>query len=270
MHSFHYLLYRLFGLNPAWFHLFCLTLHVGVSLLVAGVVRRLSGRHAVGMVAGLMFAVHPAHTEVVAWISCSPELLSSLFSLLAFWLYLRAVEAYGLRRALLALAMGGSLLLAQLSKEIGVLMPVVILAYEFLVQRLSLRRQLQQRWPEYAALSAATLLYLAMRVHALGGLLPVPRQIAVPWTEQLWTSVALFYRYLVLFLWPMDLIFFRYYEPNRSPLEPAVVAGWLSLAGFTGLAVWLYRRRLPEALAPAMYLLPLLPVFQLPYILPDC
>ncbi len=266
MHSFHYFLYRLFGFDPAWFHLFCLTLHAGVSLLVAGVVRRLSGRHAVGMVAGLMFAVHPAHTEVVAWISCSPELLSSLFSLLAFWLYLRAVEAYGLRRALLTLAMGGSLLLAQLSKEIGVLMPVVILAYEFLVRRLSLRRQLQQRWPEYSALSAATLLYLVMRVHALGGLLPVPKQIAVPWTEQLWTSVALFYRYLVLLLWPMELIFFRYYEPNRSPLEPAVVAGWLSLAGFAGLAVWLYRRRLPEALAPAMYLLPLLPVFQLPYI----
>ena len=62
-------------------------------------------------------------------------------------------------------------------------------------------------------------------------LLPVPRQISVLWTEHLWTSVALSYRYLVLLLWPMELIFFRYYEPNRRLLEPAVLAGWLSLMG---------------------------------------
>ncbi len=266
MHLFHYALYQLFGPRPEWFHLFCLALHVGVSLLAAVVVRRISGRQWVGVLTGLLFAVHPAHTEVVAWISCSPDLLSSMFSLLAIWLYLRSADVHGPRRALLALVMGISLLLAQLSKEIAVLVPLVMVAYESLVRGRSLTQQARKRWPEYAALGAATLTYLAAYRSILGGFIPVHRRTPVAWTEHLWTSVALFYRYLALLVWPMDLNSLRYYWPNRSPLEPVVLAGGVSLAAFLALGLWLYRRRAPEVLALPMYLLPLLPIFLLPYV----
>lgn len=266
MHVFHYTIYRMFGPQPGWFHLFCLLLHAGVSLLVVAVVRRLSGRHGVAVLAGLLFALHPIHSEVLAWISCSPELLSSLFSLLTILLYLRAVEAQGLRRALLALATGISLLLAQLSKEIGVMLPAVIVSYELLKRRRGPWQQLKERWPEYAALTVVTLVYLAMRVRALGGLVPVRQQTSLPLADHLWTSLALLYRYLAVTLWPMELNFFRYYRPQHGPWEPLVLAGFVSLLALVALGLWLYRRRAPEVLGLPLYLLPLLPVFQLPYI----
>ena len=265
MHLFHYCIYQLFGPRPEWFHLCCLALHVGVSLLVMAVVGRISGRRLVGWLAGLLFAVHPAHTEVVAWISCSPDLLSSLFSLLAIWLYLQSADAHGGRRVLLAVAMGSSLLVAELSKEIGVLVPVIIVAYELLVRRCRLA-QLRFLWPEYTALAIATVGYLAARTYALGGFLPVPRQTTLAWTEHLWTCLALFYRYLVLIVWPLELNSLRYYWPDRSPLEPVVVAGGLSLVAFVALGIRLYRRRDREVLCLPIYLLPLLPMFLLTYL----
>ena len=265
MHLFHYCIYQLFGPRPEWFHLFCLALHVGVSLLVMAVVGRISGRHGVSWLAGLLFAVHPAHTEVVAWISCSPDLLSSLFSLLTIWLYLQSADARGGRRVLLAVAMGSSLLVAELSKEIGLFVPVIIVAYELLVRRRCQLTQLRFLWPEYTALAIATVGYLAARTYALGGFLPVPRQTTLAWTEHLWTCLALFYRYLVLLVWPLELNSLRYYRPNRSPLEPVVVAGGLCLVAFVVLGIWLYRRRDREVLCLPIYLLPLLPMFLLTY-----
>jgi len=266
MHLFHYAIYRLFGPQPGWFHLFCLLLHATVSLLVVALVRRLSGRHGVGVLAGLLFTVHPIHTEVLAWISCSPELLSSLFSLLTLILYLKATEAEGRRRVMLALAMGASLLVAQLSKEIGVMVPAVVVSYELLVRRRGPWQQVKERWPEYTALGVATLVYLALRVKALGGLVPVKQQTALAWPDHLWTCLALFYRYMSVTLLPTDLNFFRYYAPQHSPFDPLALAGLVSLGAFVALGVWLYRRRAPEVLGLPFYLLTLIPVFQLPYI----
>ncbi len=266
MHVFNYAIFQAFGAQPGWYHLFCLALHVGTTLLVMGVVRRFSGRHDVGLLAGLLFAVHPVHSEVIAWIACSPELLASFFSLLAILLYLRAAEARGASRALHLLAMAAALLTAQLSKEIGVMAPVVIAAYELLVRRKGPLDQIRERRLEYSVLAATTLIYFVMRVHALGALVPVRQEIVLDGKAYFLTCLALFYRFLALLVWPMDLNFFRYHKPSFSPFEPAVVAGFVCLALFVALAVWLYRRRAPESLALPLYLLPLLPMFQLPYL----
>ena len=58
---------------------------------------------------------------------------------------------------------------------------------------------------------------------------------------------------------------FTYLERNRSPLEPVVLAGLATLLATAVLGWWLYRRRHPEVLAVALYLLPLAPAFLLPY-----
>jgi Flp pilus assembly protein TadD/uncharacterized membrane protein len=266
MHLYHYGIYQWFGARPGAFHLFCLLLHAAASLLVMRVVRRVSGNQATGVVAGLLFAVLPVHTEVTAWIACSPELLCGVFSLLAFVFYLRASEAAGPGRALLASGTAVLLLLAQLSKEVAVMLPAVIAAHELLVRRRGPLEQLKKCWPEYLALAAATLAYLAMRANALARLFPAREAAPLPVGEQLYTAVALFYRYLAVMLWPARLSFFRYYRTSSSPVEPAVLAGGLSLAAFLVLGVWLYRRRLPEVLALPLYLCLLLPVFVLPYL----
>ena len=60
----------LFGLNPFYFHLDNLILHIFNSLLVNLLVYRISSKNLfISIFAGLVFALHPMHVESVAWIT---------------------------------------------------------------------------------------------------------------------------------------------------------------------------------------------------------
>jgi protein O-mannosyl-transferase len=90
---FYSLVARGFGLQPAAYHVASVALYLAVTLLVAlGARRLLAGRRgadAAALAAGLVFAVHPAHAEAVAWIGDQADLLTALFVLAALFLYLR-------------------------------------------------------------------------------------------------------------------------------------------------------------------------------------
>ncbi len=73
------------GLRPAAFHLIVLGLHLLNVLLVMVLAQQLSGRRGVGLLAGLLFGVHAAHTTTVAQISSTVELQSVVFYLLTVW-----------------------------------------------------------------------------------------------------------------------------------------------------------------------------------------
>ena len=81
------------GDGASWpFHLANLLLHGIVSMLLAAIVMRLTGRSVPALVAGVLFAVHPIHTEAVAWISGRSELLYAASGATAWWCHLRARE----------------------------------------------------------------------------------------------------------------------------------------------------------------------------------
>lgn len=264
MHSAFYLMFRISGLNPAGYHTLSILLHAAICLLVYAVIARLSGRRLTAVVAALLFAAHPVHTEAVAWISAYPELLCAFLTLLVLWLYLRAEQAQGRARVALLVLTGPVFLLALLAKEIAVAVPLLLACYELLVCRAPWRATLRATWLAYASLAAAAAVYLAARLHALKALMPAS-QDPIPPAEHLWTAVGLFFRYFWVQVWPLELHAFYYLERNRSPLEPVVLAGLATLLATAVLGWWLYRRRRPEVLAVALYLLPLAPAFLLPY-----
>ena len=106
----------------AWpYHLVNILLHAGVSAAVAEFARRLLSLRA-AWIAGLLFAVHPIHVEVVAGIVGRLELLSTLFTLIALCIYLRPMSC---RRIIM---IGVLFLAAAFSKEQGLLVPPMILA----------------------------------------------------------------------------------------------------------------------------------------------
>jgi 4-amino-4-deoxy-L-arabinose transferase-like glycosyltransferase len=89
MMTFGYLLfYQIAGPVPFSFHLANIVLHTLIVLLVFFIVRRLSGER-IALVAAGLFALHPIHTESVAWIAGVTDLELAFFYLLAFLLYLR-------------------------------------------------------------------------------------------------------------------------------------------------------------------------------------
>ncbi|HVT79219.1 MAG TPA: hypothetical protein VHM90_01070, partial [Phycisphaerae bacterium] len=82
--------------GSAWqFHLVNVLLHALVSVLVAVLAARIVGKRAVAVVAGVLFAVHPLHTEVVANIVGRAELLAAVWSLLMLLIYLQPAGKSG-------------------------------------------------------------------------------------------------------------------------------------------------------------------------------
>lgn len=108
------------GASPVWPHFVNLLLHASVTLLWASLIRRMTRRDSLALVAGLLFAVHPIHTEAVTWISGRAELLAAAYSLAAVHLALSGSS----RRRWLSLV---AVLLAVGSKESATALPVVFL-----------------------------------------------------------------------------------------------------------------------------------------------
>ncbi len=121
--------YALHGRAPLGYHLVNLLLHVAASLLVLSLARRLAEATLpdrapwVALVAGLLFAVHPAHVEAIAPIVGRKELLSTTLALAAL---LVCFSGRGAARSLGRLAAAVGLgALAILSNEGAAVFPLL-------------------------------------------------------------------------------------------------------------------------------------------------
>ena len=98
MMTFGYLVcYQLFGMQAYGFHLVSLLLHVLVVCLVFVLTERLTGDRVWAFVAGALFALHPIHTESVAWIAAVTDLELTFFYLLTFGFFLAVARPGGRR-----------------------------------------------------------------------------------------------------------------------------------------------------------------------------
>jgi hypothetical protein len=113
----------LHGFEPdhTWrFHLLSILMHAGVCALVAELARRLIGWR-VGLVAGLLYAVHPIHVEVLGDIVGQAEMMCALGILGALVLFLKRPMSPPR-----ALAIFFCFVVALLSKEQGMLLPLLL------------------------------------------------------------------------------------------------------------------------------------------------
>jgi protein O-mannosyl-transferase len=119
--------FRCWGPNPFGFHLTNLILHAASSLLVLLLARGLGAGRGASWAAGLLFAVHPIHTESVTWIAGRTDVLAFLLAGASLGLYLEKERAATPFRR--GLALGASLLLfalALLAKEMAAVVPLWI------------------------------------------------------------------------------------------------------------------------------------------------
>ena len=126
---------RLWGTNPIGYHLTNLALHTFNSFLVSIFSNRLLRRTGhdesfsskVSIAAGLIFLLHPSHTEAVSWISGRADLIAALLFLAA----LIAYDSYRRENRTPLLALTSALfMLALLAKESALCLPFAIFAIE--------------------------------------------------------------------------------------------------------------------------------------------
>jgi len=168
---------QMWGCQPLGFHLTNIILHVACSLVVffLGLSLMPSSQFtafqqkAAALFGGLIFLLHPSHTEAVSWISGRADLLATLFGLGALLVLIEYSRTH--RRVLLV----SSLLLfvlALFSKESAVCLPLTVFLITLYFNGSSGFSVALKRAAGYAAPFMIILgLYISARAFALGAMI---------------------------------------------------------------------------------------------------
>jgi len=106
---------HLFGLDPRYFHLTNVLLHLANTALVFWLVQALARDARVAFVTALLFGIHPLQVESVAWVSSRKNVLFLLFFLLSTLAYVAWARDRERRPGRARAALGASVLLFLLS-----------------------------------------------------------------------------------------------------------------------------------------------------------
>lgn len=245
------ILYALFGADPVPFHLLNVLLHSANTALLFALARRCLPE-AVALVGAALFALHPGHTESVAWIAGVTDLWCALFLLGASYVYLLSDRR--------TLAWTLLFLCALLSKETALLWPAAMVVSDLALRRQELRR-LMGRWLILCAVLAA---YVGMRWYALGSFAPIQGfYYQLSTTEFLSSALALYGTYWWKMLVPAGLNAYYLFRPYPAWGAPVILSG--VLVAVLALAVfWSWNKRPLWAVGGAWITLFLLPVLNIP------
>jgi tetratricopeptide (TPR) repeat protein len=253
--------------NHAWgWHLTTILAHVFTTLLVYLLALRLGVSGDAALAAGLIFGLHPAHIEAVAWISGVTEPLLGVLLLASFLSYVqwrreRARKWILISLALFALALG--------EKETALILPGLLLVYDWVFgtewgRPLELKR-IVASWGEalrrILPYFLLVVLYVPVRTYALKGFSHAETPLS---NEQLvftWPSLICFWiRHLI---WPVGLSTFYNFPAIAHPtLKNFTVPGIFDVCVGGALLVGVRRSR-TAAFAAAWLVLPLIPLLDL-------
>lgn len=255
----------LFGLEPFGWHLTTVLAHTGVTFLVYLLAKRITGDLMAAAVSGLVFGLHPAHIESVAWISGVTEPLVALFFISSLLCY-QKWRSESRQRGWLALSLS-LFALALLSKETAILLPLIVFASEMLLGEQP--EQSGRSWFARAKPAALRLIpflvllsvYLTARVAVLKGL--GHSVTALPLSTVAYTLPSVGYFYIQSLLWPVGLSAF-YDTPYVT--QPTALNFVLPLAVVIVVAAalwWISRRSKAALLAVVLLILPVLPLLNI-------
>jgi protein O-mannosyl-transferase len=241
--TFGYLLcYRLFGPLAYGYHLASVVLHAAVVSLVFFVTRRITSNRGLAFGAAALFALHPIHTEAVDWISSVTELELALFFLATFWFFLEAARPGGACSEPAKLGMVICYVMALLSKEQALMLPVLAAVYEHFFRDDRSETTWRQKFSRHGVLWLLALAYALFRIHLFGGFAPLLQRPRLSWPETLLGAVALWGQYVWKMLWPARLCVYYEFPPNVWVLAPWMVAGSAALVLYAFVFVICWKR----------------------------
>ena len=238
---------QLYGLNPAGHHLTSLLLHILSTLLVFGLLSRMTARLWPSAFVAAFFALHPLHVEPVAWASERKELLSIFFGLLAMWAYVDYARSGSIRRYLLTMLFFA---LGLMAKPVFVTLPLLLLLLDYwpleridldtVGWRRTLVRLVTEKLPLLCLSLISSLVILPLHRSSIG-----PAD-AVPMSLLLSNAFVSYARYIGKMIWPSGLAVL-YQHPNLPGGTPwmtwQVAGAALLLLLISALVLWAARRR---------------------------
>ncbi len=210
----HMLDVKLWGMNAGMHLLTGVLLHVISTILLFLALRKLTRAPWQSAFVAALFAIHPMHVQSVAWASERKDTLSTLFAMLALWLYARAP------RRMLGVSIALALSLA--AKQMYITLPFVLLLLDvWPLKRLEsiaeLRQRIIEKWPLFLlTIAGALAAFIGQR-----SLNAVQSATSLPIADRLTNAFIAYATYLGKLFVPIDMAL--PYPLTRVPFTAAIV-----------------------------------------------
>lgn len=281
MHIFFMIDYAIFGLAPWGFHLTNIVVHALNSILVYLIAMLLYCGHErisnnttnpaaptgvkgayLAFASAIIFAIHPVHSEVVAWISAIPEASFTFFFLLSLYTYmLFSIDTGNERKrkntALFIVSLT-AFLISLFCKETALTLIGVIVAFDLSINR-GLKGAKIKRYIPYIIIIIG---YMALRMSIFSGLMHSAQHTYLTSFQYVLNVFPLVAGYVWLILWPANLNAFTLFKPVLSIGEPGFLISMVAVLPLAALFILAWRRRLVFfsilwalfTLSPALYI----------------
>lgn len=251
--------YHFFLNNPPGYHFTSIIVHAIVTVVIFFLGLELFGQifHEKDilfpLIASLLFAVHPVHTEAVAWISALSELLMSLFCLLSLFVYIRSSGEKSYAFIISAFL----LLIATLFKITAVILPFLLIVYDFAFSKGIFRKDragepvIKIIFSRYAPFVAALAIFFTLRTIAVGGLIHIKDNVQYSAVHVAANVFPLISKYLTMLVFPSDFNVVHVFHPVSSFLASKAVISILVTGVFFAMVI--YAKRKMQACSSASY-----------------
>src|SRR5271165_6290149 len=225
-------------MSPWGWHLLSIVKHLLVAILLALLVWKLLRDRSAALMASALFALHPAHTESVAWVTVPDPLMSAalLGSVLCYLRYAGRFSAHsppvagksggkfrkasqagaGVRSSVAWLIASAFLcLVALFAKETAIVLLPIFFALALVTpgrtpwepgtpmsEGAGVRSRLLGALRQTLPFLCVTVIYLFLRLHALGGRLGARTQ-NLPWSKLALSLPATLWFYVKVMVWPV-------------------------------------------------------------------
>lgn len=246
--------YKIWGMKPLGFRFTNLILHLVTCITLSQFLITLGAKRFSAFAVAVLFGLHPANTESVAWVSSRNNILVTLFSLISFICYVKGVAQEKRWARPVSYA---AFLAALLSKEFAIMVLPILFLYNRLISKNG--KAIREEIVSYSPYIVMLLFYFMMRANAVESLVtPVP-------SADVWRSL---YFAPFLILYNMKLIILPHGLHSYIIHYPENLISWQAFAGFTLLvllAVVLWKERDNKILVFSLlsFLAALLPILNI-------
>lgn len=257
----HILDFELYGLDPSGHHLTSLFIHITNTLLLFGVLLKMTRALWRSAMVAALFALHPINVESVAWLAERKNVLSTFFWFLTVWVYASYAERPRIGVYLLVILF---LALGLMAKPMLVTLPFVLILLDFWPLRRwgwedkrtqAIKKLILEKIPLFILVVGASI--TTYIVQQSGGAVQSTKLFSL--YSRTSNALVSYLEYLEKMVWPQGLSVFYPHPGNSLPAWKVMVCG-LVLVGVTTLVLRSYRTRPYLAVGWFWYLGTLVPV----------
>jgi protein O-mannosyl-transferase len=258
----HMLDVQFYGMVAERHHLTNVLFHIANALLLFWLLCRTTNAWRRSAMVAFLFAVHPLHVESVAWIAERKDVLSALFWMLTFHVYVSYARRPLLRRNLAVIAIFS---LGLMAKPMLVPLPITLLLFDIwplhrvdfgVDQRRVWLQLFREKIPLFAIAVISSIVTIIVQWRAQA----VQTFTMLPFSQRAANAVISYIAYIAQMMWPRNLL--AYY--SRETTSGLLLAICILILLFVSALIIRFAKRHPFLLTGWIwYLCTLLPVIGL-------